>query len=398
MMRNFKFILTIGFLLLIVYSCHKDNHSPLDNDRNAPKPVTNPLVESIAGGAKITYTLPDDIDLLYVEAEFQIREGTIRRVKASIFDNSLIIDGFGDTSQYEVKLYSVDRSENRSLPVTVQVVPLLPPVQQVYNSLTVIPDFGGIYLSFENLSEANIVINVFAKDSIGHWVSAERYYTKNKQGSYSARGFESKERQFGIVVSDRWSNHSDTAKYLLTPLFEEEIDKSKFKIYFLPGDTKGGHSNATWTLDKIWDDVITTSSGPVYHTAPGTGMPQWCTFDMGIVAKLSRFKAWSRLMSNMMYNAGSIRKYEIWGCSTTPPADGNWTGWTKLMDCEAKKPSELPLGIVSNDDVLYAQAGEDFTLPRDTPPVRYIRIKTLETWGKVDYVFINEFTFWGSVQ
>ena len=397
MMHNSKFILTAGLLLLIFSSCKVDEHFPLENDDIPPKPVTNPLVENLSGGAKITYTLPNDPDLLYVEAEFESQKGTIRSVKATSYDNSLTIDGFRDTLTYKVKLYSIDRSENRSLPIIVDVVPLSPPVKEAYKSLIVVPDFGGITLSFINLSEANLEIHVLTKDSLGDWIPVENFYTKNKAGSYSTRGFEAIETQFGIFISDRWNNRSDTAKYALIPLFEEKVDKSKFKIYLLPTDTKGGHASATWTLDKMWDDQI-PADAPVYHTAPGTGMPQWCTFDMGARVQLSRFKAWSRLTANMIYNAGSIKKYEIWGSSSIPSSDGSWAGWIKLMDCEAKKPSGLPIGTNTNDDVLYANAGEDFTFPMNTPPVRYIRIKTLETWGKVDYVFINEFTFWGQVQ
>ena len=398
MIHNIKFSLTISILLLIISACTKDKHLPLENDKIPPKSVTNPMVESLPGGAKITYTLPGDPDLLYVEAEFESQKGITRRVKATSYANSLTIDGFGDTLTYKVKIYSVDKSENRSRPVIVHVVPLSPPVQEVYKSLAIEPDFGGINSSFINLSEANIEIHVLTKDSLGDWVSVENFYTKNKKGNYSSRGFKAKETQFGIFISDRWNNRSDTAKYALTPLFEEIVDKSKFKIYTLPTDNKGQHMTPAYSIDKIWNNNITAAE--VYHTVPGSGKPQWFTFDMGAQVQLSRFKMWSRLAQGYiyLYASGAIKKYEIWGCSSTPTPDGSWIGWTKLMDCEALKPSGLPIGTLSNDDILLATAGEDFTFPRGTPIVRYLRIKSIETWGRVDYVYIGEMTFWGKVQ
>lgn len=396
MIHNIKFSLTISILLLIISACTKDKHTPLENDKIPPKSVTNPMAESLPGGAKITYTLSNDPDLLYVVAEFESQKGTIRNVKATSYENNLTIDGFGDTLTYKVKLYSVDKSENRSLPVLIDVTPLSPPVQEAFKSLVVEPDFGGINSAFINLSEANLEIHVLTKDSLGDWISVENYYTKNKAGNYSTRGFDAEETQFGIFISDRWNNRSDTAKYALIPLFEQKVDKSKFTIYKLPTDNPGQHMSVAYSIDKIWDEKLTD---PCYHSKPGSGKPQWFTFDMGSQVQLSRFKMWSRPSATAyFYASGAIQKYEVWGCSSTPAADGSWIGWTKLMDCESFKPSGLPIGTLSNDDILYSNAGEDFTFPRGTPIVRYLRIKSIETWGRVDYVYIGEMSFWGNVQ
>lgn len=383
-------------MLLIISACTKDKHIPLENDKISPKSVTNPMAESLPGGAKITYTLSDDQDLLYVVAEFESQKGTIRSVKATSYENNLTIDGFGDTLTYKVKLYSVDKSENRSLPVLIDVTPLSPPVQEAYKSLVVEPDFGGINSAFINLTEANLEIHILTKDSLGDWISVENYYTKNKAGNYSTRGFEAEETQFGIFISDRWNNRSDTAKYALIPLFEEKVDKANFRIYALPTDNPGQHMSTAYSIDKIWDEKLTD---PCYHSRPGSGKPQWFSFDMGSQVQLSRFKMWSRPSATAYFFAsGAIQKYEIWGCSSVPSSDGSWAGWIKLMDCESVKPSALPVGTLSNDDILYSNAGEDFTFPRGTPIVRYLRIKSIETWGRVDYVYIGEMTFWGNIQ
>jgi hypothetical protein len=52
---------------------------------------------------------------------------------------------------------------------------------------------------------------------------------------------------------------------------------------------------------------------------------------------------------------------------------------------------------MSDEDAAYALAGEEFYFPSDAPPVRYIRIRILGTWGLSDYMHIGELTFFGDV-
>lgn len=99
----------------------------------------------------------------------------------------------------------------------------------------------------------------------------------------------------------------------------------------------------------------------------------------------------------MPFQRGNLKTWEVWGRTDTPPADGSWDGWTKLMDCESHKPSGLPVGQHTAEDWEYLQAGEDFEFPAEAPPVRYIRFKVLETWGGMDFIHFTEFTFWGNV-
>ncbi|HTG54715.1 MAG TPA: DUF5000 domain-containing lipoprotein, partial [Niabella sp.] len=216
--------------------------------------------------------------------------------------------------------------------------------------------------------------------------------TKALQGRHSLRGFPSEPRLFGAVIRDRWGNYSDTVTKTLTPVFEELIPKNLFKIVALPTDVAGGHGGATWTLDKIWDGVFGTGSLQ-FHTRPGSGIPQWFTFDMGRLCYLSRYKFYHRAGNQYVYQLGAPRKWEVWGSATAPDPSGGWNGWTKLMDCESYKPSGE--GPITAEDVSYAvDQGEDFVFPEQTP-VRYLRFRINETWGYLDYIYIAEMTFWG---
>ena len=70
------------------------------------------------------------------------------------------------------------------------------------------------------------------------------------------------------------------------------------------------------------------------------------------------------------------------------------------MDCVSKRPSGKPYtqAVIINDiDYMQALDGETFILPEDTPPMRFIRIKVLDTWDPnlKDRSFMGELTLFG---
>src|SRR5687768_10964391 len=120
-MKLFKNILTYACLLLAAACSDEKLISPLNGNDSAPDPVSVTKVESLAGGAKITYDLPDSENLLYVKAVFTVREGLTREVKSSFYVNNLTVEGFPNSDDYQVTLYAVSRGEKMSAPVTVSV-------------------------------------------------------------------------------------------------------------------------------------------------------------------------------------------------------------------------------------------------------------------------------------
>jgi len=167
------------------------------------------------------------------------------------------------------------------------------------------------------------------------------------------------------------------------PVFERELNKSKFSQYILPTDVRDAWG---WLMPYLWNENYNT---PGFATTDG--IPQWFTFDMGESVSISRFRTWQA--SDRLYRAENVKKFEIWG-SNNPTSDGSWTAWTKLADCQSVKPSGLPLGEMTEGDAAYARAGEEFSLPSGTPKVRYIRLKILETWGNGSFITMGELTFW----
>ncbi|HVI45147.1 MAG TPA: DUF5000 domain-containing lipoprotein [Chitinophaga sp.] len=389
-----KYIIYAGLISLCY--CKQDITGPINKD-HAPEPVTNVKATGIAGGALISYSRPKGGDLLYVKAVYSIRPGVEREVKASYYQNNLTIDGFPDTLDYPVKLYAVSRGENSSAPVTISVKPLTPPVKAVFSQLKMSPTFGGVRISFVNDAEADVVISVLANDSTNELVPAETFYTKRKEGSFAARGFNVNKRKFGVYVRDRWNNRSDTLFAELTPFFEKKLEKSKFKELDLPTDTYSGHIGSK--IPNLWDDKLGSGGGVIFHTKPGSGLPQWFTIDLGVTATLSRLKLHHRDGTTAgPYTGGDPKVYEIWG-SDNPGIDGSWNNWKLLGRFQSVKPSGAPEGTVTTEDKQFATVdGEDFDFPADIPPVRYLRFKTIKVWGLLDHLYIAELTFWGNVQ
>lgn len=387
------------FFIAILCGCKETDTAPLDKGDQAPQPVSNVTIEPTAGGAKIAYNRPEN--MLYVKATYFIRDGVEREVKASYYNSMLEIEGFSEVREYEVRLYAVSRGENSSAPVVLKVVPLPPPIVSVFKTLQMQSIFGGVRILFENASEADLSINLLTQDSFGEFVPAETFYTKRKAGSVNARGYAPVEKKFGVYLRDRWNNHSDTLYASVTPLFEVELAKNKFKGVNLPTDTYEQHCCGNG-LGSLWDGKWNVS-GNDFHSKPGTGLPQWFTIDLGVTVSLSRFKFYHRKSDGIgaasgAYNGADPKLFELWG-SNNPNADGSWGNWELISEFQSVKPSGLPVGSVSSEDFQFAVIdGEDFDIPPGTPKYRYLRWKTKKVWGSLDHVYMEELTFWGGEQ
>ncbi len=378
----------------LVQSCQEKELGPVGGSGKAPGPVRNVVVEPGPGKVTLSYDLPDDKDLLYVKAVVSIN-GVEREVKASFYQNNLEISGFGDTNSYEVSLYAVSRSEVSSEAVRVGVVPQKPPVLLTFESLDLFEDFGGATVGFTNENEGDLNIVVLTTDEFGDWTTADILYTKRPEGYFSVRGYHVEPRKFGVYVKDRWNNTSDTLVKELTPVFEKQLDRTKFHEYRLPTDELPAWG---WVMPYIWDGIIVNNTNvdkPGFHTNPGV-WPQHFTFGLGVEARLSRFRFWQR-GSWVAFTDRNVKKFELWG-SNNPAPDGSYNGWTLLMEGESVKPSGEPMGTNTAEDLALVGEGEEFVFPPGTPAVKYIRMKVTETWSGANSFYIMQVAFWGDDQ
>lgn len=376
--------------LLVTVACKREVAGPAVKDDRIPEPLRDVTIENLNGAVRISYELPDDADLLYVKARYTTRQGTVRETKVSRYNRSILVDGFGDTSDYKVSLYAVDKSENSSPAVDVTVRPLEPPIWIVRRQLKLVPDFGGINVKYTNPGEQDLAIVVLANDSLGRFAPQATKYTNLKTGDFSTRNMPDVPTKFGVYVRDRWGNISDTLITQLTPLFEALLDRTKMKGLTLPSDAPLGYGGS---IAGLFDG--NTTSG-FYHSGDAARMPQWFTYDMGVTAKLSRL-AWF-MRPGFYYTLHNPREVEIWGSNNPSPGGSFDDSWTLLATATQTKPSGLPEGQLSQADIDAALAGYTVVFPLNTPKVRYIRFKTLKNWSNGTYVNFYEIMMWGDTK
>ena len=119
------------FQLLMLLSCKEAFIGQYPVDSTPPGPISNVQVTPLKGGATISYDLPEDIDVLYVKASYFLPNGEPYEQRASSYENSMEIHGFGKSRQYVVELSAVDRSGNESSPLSVELEPFDSPIYEV---------------------------------------------------------------------------------------------------------------------------------------------------------------------------------------------------------------------------------------------------------------------------
>ena len=394
-MKKYIYLIAIIGIVTLLSGCEEDTHKPIFPDSDPPGPVTNPQVENLPGAAVISYSLPSDEDLLYVKAEYTLSDGRKVVSKSSGYLHMIQVEGFGDTDEKTVTLYAVDRSENVSSPVTVKVNPELPDVHSVKSTIQMVGDFGGVRFRWDNENNASLAFFFMAEDSTGTLSLLDVIYSGVTEGEYTIRGFEPEEREFAVVVRDRWDNYSDTSKITVTPLFEEKLDKENWVLVQLDNDVPSGWNAWEGRAEYAWDDDINTFK----HTYAGSdGWPQRLTNDLGANVKLSRVIVHQR--QTFAYRHGNPRLMDIWGIKEEPAQDGSLDNWFPLRvapdnGCVARQPS-LEGGTAAEDEE-HLLNGDEYSFTLDDPEVRYVRFVIHETWGLTGFSHFGEITFYGQV-
>jgi len=378
-----------------VWACEvEDNHSPFTGSDGLPSPVFEPVVENLPGKARITYSLPGDNDLLYIKAVYNLTNGREAEVKASYFNNSLMVEGFADTLEHEVKLYAVNRAEQESEPVTVVVKPKKAPVWDVYETLDVKASFGGIQVKAINPNREDVAILIMEQNEYGEWVAdPNSIYTSTDTIDYALRGMDTLKHEFAFTIRDRWLNYTDTVYSEIYPFYEAALPKTSYKGVTLPGDAPHHPSTA---MANMWDGDI-MNWPRIYMTQSVVSGPHTITIDTGVEAKMSRIVIWDYpeyYNGRTYYYLGNLKEFEVWG-SNDPPADGSYDNWVKLGTYNATKPSGLPFGQQTDEDYRFAQEGFNWEFDIDAPKVRYLRIRSIKNWGGSTYMAIGEIQVYG---
>jgi len=399
-MKTFKSKLYIALFSAILtgVSCEKELEfrSPLGTDSSAPSQISNPQVISLPGKVKITYKVPTDPNLAYVKAEFTLKSGELFETKSSIFSDTLTVEGFADTNEHEVRLYSVSKSEVVSAPLVVKVKALEPPFLKVFESIQVNSAFGGYNLIAKNAAKENVAIQVMTKNEFRQFEvnNFRSVKTRVEDIISKIRNLDTTNQEMAVFVKDRWGNSSDTLYTSIKPLFEQEFPSQDFRTYTLPGDAPQVYNGAR--LEYAWDGRYGWPWTSFTHQIDGGPGPHMITFDMGRAGKISRIWIRPYPEGNRWYYLTTMKRFEVYG-SVNPSANGALdASWSLLGTFENKKPSGLPYGNDSADDQVIASAGFNYEIEVDKPAVRYIRVRCLENFAGGTAQSINEIKIYGS--
>lgn len=449
---NIKQTLCFTFLLILLGNCDnvKDWKDPIDSI--PPGKVTDVNIENLPGGAMITYTLPDDDDLLGVKAVYSFREGgeTYENF-SSAFRDTITLAGYPDTADHTVSLYVIDQSRNMSDPVDITISPLTPPIELIRESLKVNPTFGGIYLSWNNPSKENIAISLYV-DSIGEMILNDTYFSNAANGAYAFRRLEGKEQSFRFEIRDRWLNYSHPLDTTLTPLYEQQIkgrNEAGSQLWHLWGFdnrecvSRGENwaspgNNRNFTI--LFNDNLFSASdwfhlgddwGMFKHHVPGWpdneyAYPAYFSIDMGKPASYSRLKIYMRARAPL-FSANIFTVFELWGTNNPKALKREdtdedrlenlryWTAWPEIEATDEWKDDwvqlgdyslVLPSGATLSSDPITSEDQEfirngfnfDIDLDKTNTPCRYLRfvVKKSNVLGRRPYSQMGELQFFGS--
>lgn len=152
-------------------------------------------------------------------------------------------------------------------------------------------------------------------------------------------------------------------------------------LYTVEGDNCQDMNDA-WPMKNIFDGNREQAGG----TSPTEiGSPQSFTVDLGKIYKVSYLHlfTWQGVYTDgpqyHPFGEKNIKYMEVYG-SATLDETGDWSKWTKLMDCQVTKPSGLPNGEFNDADMQACADGQIFFTENYDLPVRYLRVRINETW------------------
>lgn len=397
-MRNNNIYLLL--LFIIAFAACKEEVL----DTTAPAKVTNVSYSPTNGGAVLTFTAPDDDDLLYVKAVYTNALGNEVFKVTSRYGESIEIDGFKDVAPQKVKLYAVDRSNNSSEATEIEVTPLKSFIYLVQESIVMQEQLGGVRVTWKNPDKKTVFVYVnFSKDG----KNFERILSSTDTLSVKMiRGLDPENYAFSVKVEDFNGNKTESKEMgTYKPLLEQKIDKSTWKVLqnlSVDGDKWEG------TIASFWDNVVDTKeSGAdnsyfIINRDDNGGMLKWpldIVVDLNKTVVVNRFVVWQRAFAYVnaeqngvstdyyYYKEENMRSFAI-SVSTDKLT------WTSLGTFDIGDPRDAS-GAISPSKYKEAIDGHEFNLENVSQPFRYLKFSVLSNYGSETNVYGSEITLFG---
>ncbi|MFZ4261384.1 DUF4959 domain-containing protein [Sphingobacterium sp. HJSM2_6] len=396
-----KFIYIL--LAITVFSSCKegDRFKPNSDDGQAPGKITLKEYKPLFGGARFFYDLPNDEDLMNVEAVYTNPKGKTFTFSASYFVDSLDVYGLPSTDEYTVQIFAVDRAGNRSEATDVKVKPMEPAFSRVANSLLVKPGFSSFFLDWTNELKQNINVYVdFTFNQNGETRTLTSVFSSNLE----------KDRRF---VNDLFLSPSEkvAVKVRVEDIYgniTESIDKGQISLYEdvqipkagwvlpNPNDSIGGIPMAfgnglegrnRYVIDDIIDRgdnlnfMHTNSRGKTGRTADGN-MPWNFIIDLGDYYELSRIITVQRhsgglanISRGQYYRDENVGVYNMY----------IWDEASETWEYVSQNKIVVPLGLSELEFVKKGEAGDMAYMYPDEPAytkkTRWFRYEAVKSFN-----------------
>jgi hypothetical protein len=386
----------VALILLGIASCEEGYRYEVNyDDTRAPgRPTIIKPYLPLYGGARFYFDIPEDRDLLSINAEYTTEKGKTYTFSASYFSDSLDVMGWGDTKEHEVILYALDRAGNRSDTLLRKVIPLEPVTSRVASTLEVIPAFSSFFVNWENELKQNV--NVFVefydgtKDNLLIYTSNDSLATQQILNQDPAKPV-----QVQVHVEDEYGNISRTVEFGdIELLQDEEIPKTSWvvpKYGFEKGNVLQVYGDGVeGRLEYVIDGIIDLNNNVNFmntYNKGATGLekdgniPWNLIIDMGDYYQLSRVNtvqrhdnasATSELSRGMYYTSENVGIYNMYFW------DDAWDAW--ILIGQHKIP--IPAGLSETEISLKGQKGDEAVMypndPRFTKPTRWFRYEALK--------------------
>ena len=390
-----KKLFLVPLLIFLVTGCSKSD----DGDTTPPGALTVQNVTPTNGGGIIEYTLPDDNDILYVRAEYTNSNGVDVSRASSSYNNTIEISGLNQTTALTITLYVVDEDYNQSTPIYVELIPLESFIYLVQESIEIASDLGGFRINWDNIESKTVYVFVHINDGVEEEIRI--LSSSNAQESIAVRGLPAVEISISTRVQDFDENTTSLEeKGILTPLFEEVIDKSTWTL--LASQSVDGNA---WegASSNFWDDIIDTTGNNsdnsyfmIWRDLNGGSLnwPLDLVIDLNKNVKITRFTVWQRAYwyngpADVPYyfQEENMKSFNIY-------ASNDAQTWQELGQFDIGDPRDSE-GNIPTTALESAANGHEFELDNVSEQFRYLKFSVTSNFGSETYVNGSEITLYG---
>lgn len=397
-MKNFSILIITISIFITFLSCNKN-----EADTTPPGKLTVNEVFPTYGGAKITYTLPDDNDILYVKATYTNDLGKRVFKVSSYYNDTIEVDGFVNTEAKSIDLQVVDKEENHSEITSVTINPWASYIFYVKESLKVAPTLGGAIVTWTNVLEKTAQAKVYFE--YDNHVDSIYMASNSLNFTYQVEGLDSMLYNVSAVIQD-FPGNSTGNFYIgqVKPAFEEIIDKSTWTLVSNLSVDGNAYEGVT---ENFWDDVIDTNddaSDNSYfiinrdNNGGALNYPLDIVIDLGKKVKINRLRVWQRAywysgdepngvsVEPYYYQQENLKNFSLY-------ISNDLENWTHAGDFEIN--DALADEVISEEELQAAIDGHPFNLDEPTAAFQYLKFSITSSFGSEINVYGSELTLYG---